>query len=69
MGIIFLVLVFLLMISGAAGYLIGKKLYRSLVKNANRNAIIWSAITGIASFVFILFGILYLIVTNLSFER
>jgi len=69
MDILALVFIFLVGISAFSGYFIGIKLYRSLVRAANKGALAISVITGIFSSVVIFTGIALLFISNIDFHR
>ncbi|HWB26591.1 MAG TPA: hypothetical protein VG738_14000 [Chitinophagaceae bacterium] len=69
MAIIVFILLIILAISGFSAYYIGLKVHGSLAKTGNKNAMLFSIITGVVSFLVILCGISFLIIINLDFHR
>ncbi len=61
--------VVILAVTAFASYFVSSRLYRKLVKSANKYPVLLSVLTFVGVFLIIIAAILFIIVSNMSFER
>lgn len=66
---ILILLIFVLIIVGWVSYYTSASIYRSLVKNENKNARVFQVLAFLLMFAILLALIFYFIANNLAFQR